>query len=118
MLDGAAERAQASGVRARIGLGLGLGLATSYPNPNPNLKPSPNPNPNPHRSPKQAVVSAMLPGPYGGAAVAEVLLGATNPSARLPLTYPRYAGLALQHWHKVTRPCIACGPLRLGLPLT
>ena len=62
----------------------------------------------------------MLPGPYGGAAVAEVLLGATSPSGRLPLTYPRYPGLALQHWHKVTHTCITYGllPRQLGLPLT
>ena len=55
----------------------------------------------------QAVVSAMLPGPHGGTAVAEVLLGDTNPSGRLPLTYPKYAGLQLQHWHKVTQQCNA-----------
>ena len=55
----------------------------------------------------QAVVYAMLPGPHGGAVVAEVLLGATNPSGRLPLTYPKYAGLQLQHWHKVTQQCNA-----------
>ena len=34
-------------------------------------------------------------GPHGGAAVGEVLLGITNPSGRLPITYPREPGLQI-----------------------
>jgi len=36
-----------------------------------------------------AVVNALLPGLEGGQAIAEVLFGLVNPSARLPLSYPR-----------------------------
>ncbi|KAJ2705945.1 hypothetical protein FB645_002034 [Coemansia sp. IMI 203386] len=35
-----------------------------------------------------AIVNAYLPGTYGGLPVAEVLYGKTNPSGRLPITYP------------------------------
>eukprot|EP00908_Phaeocystis_cordata_P002119 Transcript_12266.p1 GENE.Transcript_12266~~Transcript_12266.p1 ORF type:complete len:671 (+),score=156.11 Transcript_12266:3-2015(+) len=55
----------------------------------------------------QAIVYAMLPGPHGGAAVGEVLLGLTNPSGRLPITYPREPGLQIQHWHRVSQRCNA-----------
>merc|ERR1712185_233416 len=47
----------------------------------------------------------MLPGPHGGTAIAEVLLGRTSPSGRLPLTYPKLPGLQVQHWHRVTQLC-------------
>ncbi|KAG0218672.1 hypothetical protein BGX33_006427 [Mortierella sp. NVP41] len=36
-----------------------------------------------------AIVMAYLPGPWGGLPIAEVLSGTTNPSGRLPMTYPR-----------------------------
>jgi len=39
-----------------------------------------------------AIVEAWSPGERGGEAVAEVLLGDTNPSGRLPITVPRHAG--------------------------
>jgi beta-glucosidase len=39
-----------------------------------------------------AVVSAWFPGEEGGTAVAEVLLGAINPSGKLPIGFPRHAG--------------------------
>eukprot|EP01052_Picozoa_sp_SAG31_P024260 SAG31_NODE_2052_length_6556_cov_2.005111_1_plen_1569_part_00 len=53
-----------------------------------------------------AVVWAGLPGPEGGSAVAEVLLGLHNPSGRLPFTYPR-SQLTAPHpyWHYVDSVC-------------
>lgn len=39
----------------------------------------------------QAVVHTMLPGNYGGEALARLLAGDVNFSGRLPFTYPRYA---------------------------
>ncbi|KAJ2852891.1 hypothetical protein J3B02_003378 [Coemansia erecta] len=36
----------------------------------------------------QAIVNAYLPGTYGGLPIAEILYGKTNPSGRLPITYP------------------------------
>ncbi|MFJ9173543.1 glycoside hydrolase family 3 N-terminal domain-containing protein [Streptomyces sp. NPDC102360] len=39
-----------------------------------------------------ALVSAWYPGPWGGRAVADVLLGACEPSGRLPVSVPRSSG--------------------------
>ncbi len=39
-----------------------------------------------------AVVNAWEPGMYGGQAIAEILYGKVNPSAKLPVTMPRSAG--------------------------
>ena len=38
------------------------------------------------------VIEGYLPGPMGGAAIAEVVSGALVPSGRLPFTYPKYSG--------------------------
>lgn len=38
----------------------------------------------------EAVIDILLPGNYGGDALAQILAGEVNPSARLPYTYPRY----------------------------
>lgn len=48
-----------------------------------------------------AVIHAMLPGPSGAKAVAEVLTGAVNPSGRLPITYPKYPDHLPQYFNKV-----------------
>lgn len=50
-----------------------------------------------------AVVDAWYPGEAGGEAVAEVLLGETNPGGRLPITFPLEEGqLPLVYNHKPT----------------
>ena len=55
-----------------------------------------------------AVVWAGLPGPEGGAAIAELLTGAFSPSGRLPISYPATdtnLGYGGQYWHAVTEQC-------------
>ncbi|KAJ2403176.1 hypothetical protein GGI23_000151 [Coemansia sp. RSA 2559] len=41
-----------------------------------------------------SILLAYLPGIHGGVPIAETLYGFTNPSGRLPLTYPRYESQA------------------------
>jgi beta-glucosidase len=49
-----------------------------------------------------ALLQTFLPGPWGGRAVGEILFGITNPSGRLPYTYPKHVGdLAVNYWHPV-----------------
>ena len=48
----------------------------------------------------QAVIQAYLPGNAGGTAIVDVLLGTTNPSGKLPYTYPRFAGDVVHYDHK------------------
>ena len=45
---------------------------------------------------------AYWPGMHGGEAVAEVLFGETNPSGKLPFTYPRDPNELLTYDHKFT----------------
>lgn len=49
----------------------------------------------------QAILHALLPGPWGGQAIGEVLFGLVNPSGKLPYTYPKNAGdMALNYWRQ------------------
>ena len=50
----------------------------------------------------QAVIQAYLPGNSGGTAIVNVLLGTTNPSGKLPYTYPRFTGDVVHYDHKNT----------------
>lgn len=49
-----------------------------------------------------AVVMAYLPGEEGGRAISDMLFGKTNPSGKLPYTYPKYSGNYLPYFHKKT----------------
>ncbi len=49
-----------------------------------------------------AVLQAYLPGNEGGTAIAKILIGQTNPSGKLPYTYPRFAGDVVHYDHKST----------------
>ncbi|MGL5721350.1 MAG: glycoside hydrolase family 3 N-terminal domain-containing protein [Brevinema sp.] len=40
----------------------------------------------------KAVLSAWLPGAFGGQAIAETLLGFNNPGGKLPITFPEHSG--------------------------
>jgi len=43
-----------------------------------------------------------LSGDFGGEALAQILFGKTNPSGKLPFTYPRHTGSLLTYDHKYT----------------
>ena len=47
-----------------------------------------------------AIIHAGLPGPHGAQAIVDVLTGRTNPSGRLPFTYPRKPGSLVPYDHK------------------
>jgi len=50
-----------------------------------------------------ALLTAWYPGPWGGAAIAEILLGHAEPAGRLPVSVPRSAGqLPVYYNHKDT----------------
>ena len=50
-----------------------------------------------------AVLMAWLPGEQGGDAIVDALLGATNPSGKLPVSYPRSSGqIPIFYAHKVS----------------
>jgi beta-glucosidase len=40
-----------------------------------------------------AILNAYLPGDYGSEALTEIIFGETNPSGKLPFTYPRFDGV-------------------------
>lgn len=50
-----------------------------------------------------AIIESWEPGMYGGQAVAEILFGDVNPSAKLPMTFPRSVGQIHSYYnHKPT----------------
>lgn len=48
----------------------------------------------------KAVIQTYLPGNYGGDALADILFGDTNPSGKLPYTYPSYPNSLANYYHK------------------
>ena len=48
-----------------------------------------------------ALLWAPCPGMKGGQAIAEVILGLTNPSGRLPITFPRHAGQLPVYYNQI-----------------
>ena len=57
-----------------------------------------------------AILVAFLPGPDGGKAVVDILEGNHNPSAKLPITYPKYADKGgIPYWHAVSDMCTSTG---------
>ncbi|MBV2246809.1 MAG: glycoside hydrolase family 3 C-terminal domain-containing protein [Lentimicrobium sp.] len=56
-----------------------------------------------------AILNAYLPGSYGGEAVARILFGETNPSGKLPYTYPKFAYSLEPYYHKPTEALTGVG---------
>jgi len=52
-----------------------------------------------------AIILAFLPGPQGGQALADIITGAHNPSAKLPFTYPRTSTPQLPYYAPVSSKC-------------
>lgn len=52
-----------------------------------------------------AVLLSMLPCEQGGQALTDVLFGDVNPSAKLPITYPKDEGKILPYFHRVNTMC-------------
>lgn len=50
----------------------------------------------------KAIVNVLLPGNFGGDALANILAGDANPSARMPYTYPRYSAALTNYDYRVS----------------
>jgi beta-glucosidase len=49
-----------------------------------------------------AILNAYLPGSWGGLAIAEIIFGQTNPSGRLPFTYPKHGSQSsVTYWQGI-----------------
>lgn len=48
----------------------------------------------------KAIIQSYLPGNYGGDAIADIISGDTNPSGKLPYTYPKYEQGLITYDHK------------------
>ena len=48
-----------------------------------------------------SILWAANPGMQGGRAIAEIILGVTNPSGRLPITFPRHAGQLPVYYNQI-----------------
>lgn len=51
------------------------------------------------KSTTRGVLLAFLPGNRGAEAIADILFGLTNPSAKLPITYPKYPSVHMTYDH-------------------
>lgn len=50
----------------------------------------------------KGVINILLPGNYGGDALANILAGDANPSAKMPYTYPRYSAALTNYDYRVS----------------
>ena len=50
----------------------------------------------------KGIINILLPGNYGGDALANILSGETNPSARMPYTYPRFSAALTNYDYRVS----------------
>lgn len=50
----------------------------------------------------KGIINILLPGNYGGDALANILAGDTNPSAKMPYTYPRHSAALTNYDYRVS----------------
>lgn len=50
----------------------------------------------------KGIIDILLPGNYGGDALANILAGDVNPSAKMPYTYPRYSAALTNYDYRVS----------------
>lgn len=50
----------------------------------------------------KGIIDILLPGNYGGDALANILAGDANPSAKMPYTYPRYSAALTNYDYRVS----------------
>ena len=47
-----------------------------------------------------AILNVFIPGNFGGDALVDILIGKTNPSGKMPITYPKYVNALTNYIHK------------------